>query len=544
MTLRQLILLTTALTACSGDGRDGGTDRAQRRGGTAVVAGYVDMRTMNPIVTVTDLNKAFERYALYTPLVMLDSALVPRPWLAEAWDTAAVGVDSLALTFRLRRDVRWHDGRPTTSHDVAHTFRLAQDPRAGYVDAAALMSYAPEPEVIDSFTIRFRLLRHPHFLEAFFLLSPLPSHVLGDTRPEDVRRHALGTQPVGSGPFRFVRRNAQEWVFEANADFPEALGGPPLLERLVYRTVPEQTSLITELLTGRIDLAVSIRPPQVPRIEDAEGVRIISFPVPNWVFIALNTRLPWFDTRDERRAIALAIDRRALIEAIMGGYNVPGASLVTPVHRSFDATASVRHDPDSARILLERAGWVDRNGDGVREDAAGRPLRFRLKVWQGAGSYRELAEAVQAQLARVGIAAQPEIVEFNTFVTQVQGRVLADGSRARDFDAAIGNWTDNLLRKDDSQILHSRHQGAAQQWTGFNSSPIDALLDSLALTTEPDLADALWRRYQHAVVEESPIIVLFYAAGINGVRTRLLGVPDGDPRGPLATVSRWSVLRD
>lgn len=530
-----LLLLMTTLAACSGDE----SERARRRGGTAVIGGYVDMRTMNPLATITDLNKAIERYALYAPLVMLDSTLTPQPWLAESWDTAAIGRDSLALTFRLRRDVMWHDGRPTTAHDVAHTFRIARDPRAAYVDAAALFSYASEPEVIDSFTVRFRMTRHPDFLEAFFLLPPLPAHVLGNTSPEDAPRHPLGTTPVGNGPFRFVRRSAQEWVFERNPDFPEDLGGPPLLERIVYRTIPEQTSLITELLTGRVDVAVSIRPPQVDMIEQSDDARVITFAVPNWVFLALNTRLPWFDERAERRAIAMAIDRQALVDGIMGGHNVPGASLVTPLHRSFDHTTGIAYQPDSARALLERSGWRDRDGDGVREDATGRPLRFRLKVWQGAGSYRELAEAVQAQLAAVGVAARPEIVEFNTFLAQVQGRENGAGTRTRDFDAAIGNWTDNLLRKDDSQLLHSRNRGGARQWTGFNSPRVDSLLDSLAVTLDAGRSDELWRRYQSEIAAESPIIVLFYAVGINGVRMRLQGMPEHDPRGPIASVARW-----
>ena len=508
------------------------------RGGTAVVGGYVDIRTMNPFATITDLNKAFERYALYMPLVMLDSALTPHPWLAASWDTAAVGTDSLDITFRLRNDITWQDGVRTTAYDVARTFELARDVRSAYVDAAALALYAPRAEVIDSFTIRFRMQRHADYLEAFAILTPLPAHVLGNTAPEELSRHPLGTAPVGNGPFRFERRDAQEWVFASNPAFPQELGGPPPLDRLVYRMIPEQTSLVTELLTGRVHVA-SVRPPQVPQLEETEGVRVVTFPVPNWVFMALNTRLPYFDTRAERRAIALAVDRRALVDGIMGGHNTVGASSVTPVHRAFDATATVRHDPDSARILLERAGWVDRNGDGVREDASGRPLKFRLKVWQGTGSYRELAEAIQAQLARVGIAAQPEIVEFNTFLAQVQGREDARRGRVRDFDVAIGNWTDNMLRKDDTFLLHSRHAGSPRQWTGFNSARLDVLLDSLATVVDTTISNRLWREYQHAVIDESPLLFLFYALGINGVREELEGVPDGDPRGPVATAGRW-----
>jgi len=522
------------LAACSAD-----RSRTPEAGGTAVIGGYVDIRTMNPFATITDLNKALERYALYMPLVMLDSTLTPRPWLAEAWDTTAVGTDSLALTFHLRNDVRWQDGRTTTAYDVAHTFRIARDPRSTYVDAATVALYAPEAEVIDSFTVRFRLRRHPDYLEAFVVLPPLPSHVLGDVPAEQASRHPLGTSPVGNGPFRFLRRDAQEWVFEANPDFPAALGGRPHLDRLVYRTIPEQTSLITELLTGRIDLAVSIRPAQLPQLQQARDVRVVTFPVPNWIFLAFNTRLHWFDDVEERRALSMAIDRRELVDGIMGGLNTVGAASVTPVHWAFDSTAAARFDPDSAKILLERAGWVDRDGDGVREDAAGRELRFRLKVWSGSGSYRELAEAVQAHLARVGAAAQPEVVEFNTFLTQVQGREGAAGDRVRDFDAAIGNWTDNLLRKDDSQLLHSRNRASPRQWTGYNSARLDMLLDTLALTMNRQDALPLWHSYQHALVEESPLLFLFYAIGINGVRERMHGVTDNDPRGPIATVRDW-----
>jgi peptide/nickel transport system substrate-binding protein len=534
-------MLAAALFACACAERPGATDARPVEGGTAVIGGYVDIRTMNPFAATTDLNKALVRFALFMPLVMLDERLTPQPWLAESWDTVGAGPDSLDLTFHLRRDVRWHDGRPATAHDVAYTFRQGRDPRSAYIDAAALALFAPEPVVIDSSTIRFRLRRHPDYLEAFYLLAPVPAHAFGDTPPDQLARHAFGTQPIGNGPFRFVRRTNQDWVFEANPDFPAALGGRPHLDRVVFRTIPEQTSLITELLTGRVDVAVSVRPAQVATLRASGDVDVVTFPVPNWVFIALNTRLFFFDSRAERRAIAFAIDRRSLVDGIMGGDNVTGRSAVTPGHWAYDSTALVPFAPDSARALLDRAGWRDRDGDGVRENAAGQPFRFRLKVWQGTGSYRELAEAIQAQLKNVGIDARPEVLEFNTFVAQIQGAPARDGTRTRDFDAAIGNWTDNLLRKDDALLLHSRNRNGPRQWTGFNSPSLDALLDSLALTMDRGRATVLWQRYQHALVDESPLVFLFYAQGINGVNRRLGGVPNGDPRGTLGSIRQWWV---
>lgn len=531
-TLALVVLL--ALAGC-GDG----AERA-RRGGTAVIGGYVDLRTMNPLHTTPDIAKALQRYALYTPLLVFDEQQRPQPRLAERWDTVRIAPDSLELTFHLRDDVNWHDGTPVTSRDVAFTFERARDPRTAYVDAAALAPYAPTAEAPDERTVRVRLRAHPDFLEPWFLLPPLPRHVLQDVPPEQLAQHAFSSTPLGSGPFRFVRRAAgSEWVFEANPDYPEALGGRPHLDRLVYRTIPEQTGLITELLTGRIDLALSIRPAQVPTLLESDAVRVLEMPVANWIFLAFNTRLPLFDTREERRALALALDRQAIVDGIMGGRNVVGRSVVTPVHRAYDSTsqalAQPRADVARARALLEQAGWRDRDGDGIREDAAGRPFQFPLMVWQGSGSYQEIAQVVQAQWRQVGVAAEVRVAEFNTFVAQLQGQ--GTSGQARDFAAAIGNWTDNL-RKDDAQLFHSRNAAGPRFWTGFSSARTDSLLDALAYELDDARARTLWRDYQFALVEESPLVVLFYARGINGVRLALRGLGD-DWRGPLASVQSW-----
>ncbi|HSJ14624.1 MAG TPA: ABC transporter substrate-binding protein, partial [Longimicrobiales bacterium] len=520
----------------------GAAPETPRIGGTAVIAGYVELRTMNPLYTLPDVNKALERYALFTPLLRFDAGQHPEPRLATSWDTVRFAPDSLALTFRLRDDVRWHDGAPVTARDVAFTFELAKDPRTGYVDAAVLAHYAGAAEVLDEHTVRFRLRAHADFLEPWFLLPPLPRHLLAGTPPEQLAQHPFGaTRPVGSGPFRFVRRVAgSEWVFEANPEYPEGLGGRPRLDRLVYRTVPEQTGILAELLTGRVHLGLSIRPPQVPRLQQSPQLRVLEMPVANWVFLGLNTRLPQFDTREERRAIALALDRQAIIDGIMGGRNVAGRSVVTPVHWAYDSTDSrtaPRHDPAAAAAMLARAGWIDRDGDGIREDAAGHPFRFRLKVWQGSGTYAEIAEVIQAQLRQVGVQVDVQIVEFNTFLAQMEGRPGSGGVRRRDFEAMLGNLTDNL-RKDDGQLFHSNNADGPRFWSGFSSPVVDSLLDTLGVTLDRAAARPLWREYQRQLHDEAPVIVLFYARGINGVRRELEGLVD-DWRGPIATVQQW-----
>jgi len=557
-----LLLLLPLFAGGGGRNRAGATTAADSaavgepvRGGMAVMGMYVELRTMNPFGTLPDINKALERYALYTPLILFDAEQQPRPWLAESWDTVRVAPDSLELTFHLRHDVRWHDGQPVTSADVAFTFQRARDARTAYVDLAAFEPYSPDLRTPDPYTVVVRLRTTPDFLEPWFLLPPLPRHILTDVPPEQLAQDAFGTRPVGSGPFRFVRRQpGSDWVFEANPDFPAGLGGRPHLDRLMYRTIPEQTGLVTEALTGRLDMALAIRPEQVPQLEASPELRVIELPSANWVFLGLNTRLPFFDTKAERQAIRYAIDRRAIVDGIMGGHNIVGRGTLTPVHWAFDTTDTELapvHDPARARVLLDQVGWRDRDGDGIREDSAGHPFRFSLMVWQGSSSYAEMAEVIQAQLRAVGIAVDVRVLEFNTFVARIDGtpprpgtrprpvagaRVSGD-DRRRDFEAAIGNWTDNL-RKDDSQLFHSRNAGGPRFWSGFSSPRVDSLLDTLAVTMDRRAAAPLWREYERNIVDESPLIVLFYNRGIIAVRRSLHGLVS-DWRGPLATVQQW-----
>ena len=174
-----LLLLPALLAGCE----RGTPSRAPRTGGTAVIAGYVDLRTMNPLYTLPDVNKALERHALFTPLLRFDAAQRPEPRLATSWDTVRIAPDSLALTFHLRSDVRWHDGAPVTARDVAFTFALAKDPRTAYLDAPAFGHYADVMEVVDERTVRVRLRAHADFLKPWFLQPPLQRHVLYRLRP-------------------------------------------------------------------------------------------------------------------------------------------------------------------------------------------------------------------------------------------------------------------------------------------------------------------------------------------------------------------------
>jgi peptide/nickel transport system substrate-binding protein len=550
-TLRALLGCTFAvvLAACGGGDRGGSGARAGgadevpdslKYGGTATIGGYADLQSMNSLVSSDNNSNQVQREMLFMPLVKYNERLEPTPWLAERWDTTRVKPDTLEVTFHIRRDVKWHDGKPTTARDVMFSFLRAIEPKTAFPNASGFALYDPKPVLVDDYTIRFRFKPHSDFLDAWYQMPPMPEHILGKVPPEDLLNHPFGTQtPTGNGPFRFVRRIPnQEWVFEANKDFPAALGGRPFLDRLVYRNIPEQTTLLTELLTGRVDVYLAPNPAQAARIKSTPSLKLNTSPFRQWVYIAWNTRLPQFRDARVRRALTMSINRQQIVDALLYGNADVGRSTITPAHWSYDPkdpATKLPYDTVAARKLLTEAGWLDRDRDGVLEDAQGNKFTFMLETNQGNDLRKDIVEIVQAQLAPMGIRAVPRLVEWNTLVAKQQ-KVIA-GPRGRDIEAIVSSWVD-YFRKDDADILHSRNMAKPYQFVGFSNPRADMLIDTTGVITDRAVALPFWKEYQHLMVQEAPYTVLYYPKRLAGINRRLRDT-EMDIRGDLISSPKW-----
>jgi peptide/nickel transport system substrate-binding protein len=541
--LATLLVLSSACSRDGADARAGSADvpESQRYGGTVVVGTYGDLQPMNRFISSDYSTNMIQREMLFMPLVKYDVELEPYPWLAERWDTVRVRPDSLELTFHLRRDIRWHDGEPTTARDVAFTYERAQDPRTGFPQPAYFHYYHPDAELLDDYTIRFRLRAHAEFMEPWYLTPAMPRHLLENAAPSEMMNHPFGTQePVGNGPFRFLRRTpGQEWVFVADPDFPEELGGRPYLDRVVWRYIPEQTTLLTETLTGRIDLYMGPNPEHASRIEAARDVELRDFTFRQWVYIGWNTRLPQFQDARVRRALTMAINRQEIVDGLVHGHGFVGRGTITPGHWAYDPAdpeTLLPYDPEAAQQLLAAAGWT-RGSDGILRNAQGEPFRFTLMTNHGNETRKDILDYVQAQLRPLGIQVQPRLAEWTSMLEQLRGRVNSEGVRERGFEAVVSSWVDGF-RKNDADQLHSRSLNQPYQYVGYSNPAADRYIDTLAVLMNREEARPLWREYERFIVQESPYTILYFPQRLAALRTRVRDV-EMDGRGELINVTRW-----
>ncbi|MGH7458376.1 MAG: ABC transporter substrate-binding protein [Longimicrobiaceae bacterium] len=513
-----------------GGGRFDDVPEQERYGGTAVVGAIGDIPDINPLTSTDHTANQVEQYVLFTPLITYDENFEPVPRFARSWE---LNDDTTAITFHLLDGLYWHDGVKTTAYDVKFTYDRARDPDTGFANTAFWTNYG-EATVIDSFTIRIEMEPHAGFMDPWRSLTFVPEHVLGEVPAAELRTHPFSTtEPLGNGPFEFVsRRVGQEWVFEANENFPEELGGRPYLDRIVYRSIPEPTTLLTELLTGRIDYYIAPSPEQAARIEEASGVRLLSFPDRAYVLIGWNQRLPMFEDARVRRALTMAIDREEIIEGVLYGYGDVGNSTVPPIFWQYqDSGDELAHDPARASELLAEAGWRDRDGDGILENEDGDEFRFEIMTNEGNQQRADIVEVVQADLSQIGIDAEPRISEWGAMLDRIN-----DPER-RDFEALLIGWVTEF-RLDDTDLFHCDKLDDPYQWVSHCDPELDRLLDTLPTIVSREQARPLWHRYQRMVAEQQPYTIVYFQQRLEGVNNRLRGV-DPDARGDWLNAQDW-----
>lgn len=524
-------VLLLVVAACGGD--SGGAGGGGGDGGTIVVGMRSDLGGLNPVTYNDQYTYELINYALFTPIIQYDENLKVQPYLAESWElTGDTGV-----VFKLRRDIKWTDGKPVTAEDIKFTFDHAKDPASASLVGSAFIPDVDRGEVIDSFTIRFHFARpHAQALEDFWW-APLPRHLLQNVTAAELRNAPYNRQPVGSGPYKLVEWQAnQRIVLERNPDFPAALGGPGKAQRIVLRVIPEASTMLTELKTGGVHVDVPVVPDQVKNIKGDANLQFFSFPGRTVYYIGWNNKREPFNNVNVRRALALAINRQEIIDALLFGEGALATSTVPPWHPTYPKSLEpLQYNLQEAVRLLEQEGWKDANGDGVREKN-GKPLKFTLLSSDNVLN-KSVVEMVQAQLRKAGVEVEARALEFQTMKAQ---------HVARDFDGVFTSWVlDNFqLASAPAALFHSKLANVPESTnrSSVNIPELDRLIDQAAGATDPERAKQVWQQITQILQRDQPVTFMYWLNELAAAQKTVQGVKM-DPRGEFVSVAGWSIGR-
>ena len=451
------------------------------------------------------------------------------PALARSWTRR----DSTTLVFELDPRAHWHDGVRVTARDVVFTFSRAKDPEIA-PRVADLLRQITSVTAEDDSRVVFRFARPyaEQFYDATYHVAPIPAHLLDTIPPDSLGRSSFATNPVGSGPYRWVRSVPGQFV--ELAAIPGFFLGRPKIDRLILRTAVEPSARINLLLSGQADAMDVIPPPFVERVASDTTLRLISVPSATIGYLLFNQRDPKNRSRLHpiladnrvRRAITLALDRNQLVQAVFGSQGmVPFGPVSQPLWIRQRSPGAEGSNVTEARRLLAATGWGDSDGDGTL-DLEGRPLRLVLSLPSTSGIRRQMALLIQEQLRRIGVQIELRQLEFPVYIER---------RSAGDFDVDF-----TAANQDPSP------SGLTQSWTctggsnvaGYFDRGVDSLMEQ-AIRGRGDPGER-WVEVLKQIEKDAPATFLYAPAFMYAVNRRLRSVTIS-PQSPWFTLRKWSV---
>jgi peptide/nickel transport system substrate-binding protein len=288
----------------------------------------------------------------------------------------------------------------------------------------------------------------------------IPKHLLEKV---DINTASYNRKPIGTGPFRFVEWVTDEKiVVEAN---PQYFEGKPLLDRIVYRIIPETALNEMEILTRGVDES-GLFPYEYRRMTQVPFLRTYSQPSLGYTYIGYNFKNSLFQDKRVRQALTYAINRQEIVQYVLYGLGTV-ASGPFPNHLWYSnpSVKPLPYDPKKARQLLAEAGWIDQNRDGILVKD-GKPFRFTLITNSGNDTRRDVGVLVQRQLREIGIDVRFELYEWSVF--------LKDFINAKHFDACILGWALSV-DPDAYEIWHSSQIEKGFNFISYKNAELDLL---------------------------------------------------------------------
>ncbi|MDQ1121514.1 ABC transporter substrate-binding protein [Microbacterium trichothecenolyticum] len=477
-----LTTIALGLGGCSATGSTNPQDSATPvAGGDLVIARSQDASTL-------DVNGNVNNWSIWADESVLDTLLVPspdgkgvEPSLATSWE---VSDDKKTWTFHLRPGVTFSNGQALTSADVKFSIDYARDPKAsfGFLDAAIADVTATDPETV---TITTSTPWAPLLADlAGFNNSIFPANFAGQSKD------AFWEKPIGSGPFMFdswvkgsslkLVRNPHYWK-----------SGLPYLDSVTFLNVPEDQTRATMLQSGQAQIDEFPAYSSLATLKATTGVTVDEFPSSNTEYLVMNNERPEFSDPHVRRAISYALDRDAMIKAVLFGHGEAAKSFLNPSLMEFADVDAPTYDVDKAKQELAQSAY---------------PQGFTttLLVASGKSMYATAAQIIQASLKELGIE-----VEIQTIDADASGEMQNNAN----YDMCLTYFTTDIVDPDEWVTFGavSPKNGFGNAMNTFYSNPeLDALAQRGREEFDPDTRTEIYQQIQQIIADDQPHASLYY----------------------------------
>ena len=460
-------------------------------------------------------DQLFARLGQLGPTLITSGDRAFEPLLARGWTRR----DSVTLAFDLDPRATWHDGKPVTAEDVVFTFKRARDPAVSPGLAKLLRRIASVTAEGDRKVVfRYTEPYGEQLYDAVFHVAPLPSHLLASIPADSLAFAPFVQAPVGSGPYRWIRRVPGEFVeLAANERF---FLGTPAVRRVIFRKAVDGAARLNMLLAGEADATENIPAPpsNVARVSADKNLRVIPVPSPTVGFLLFNQRdsrdrnrpHAILSDRDVRRAIGLALDRRLMVRAVLGNAGeVPYGPASTILWIRHGTPAAAPMNLREARRLLDGRGWTDHDGDGVREHE-GQPLVLSLIVPTSSPIRLQMAQMAQEQLRAVGVRLVLDQMEF---------RVYLERRTAGAFDVDFASTSQD---PSPSTITQGWSCQGLTNVARYCDPAVDSLIDTAIRTGEG--AGQAWHAVLRRIEDDAPAVFMYTLSYMYAVNRRFTNV--------------------
>lgn len=507
------------------------------KGGVYTEALVGSLLRLNPLINTYNAPDREVSRLIFSGLIRFDGSGAPVPDLAESWGFSQ---DGTVYTFTLRKNAKWHDGKPITADDVVFTVDLLR--KGGDAIPADLQDFWKDIEAVrlSDQVVQFRLPEAFAPFPDYLAFGILPKHVLGGKTIDQIVDLNFNIEPVGSGPFNFDHLITENGVIKGVvlAAFKDYYGQKPYIDEMVFRYYPDSLTALQAYRDGQVQGLGSVTPEILPTVLQEPNLQLYSMRKPELTMVMFNLKSQeagFLQDAKVRRAFLLGLNRQGLIDRFLDGQAIVADGPILPgTWAYYNGLKRIGYDPDAAMALLKDAGYVLPSDSDVVRKKGDVALRLQLS-YPDDEHHRVIAEAIKANWVDLGVEVTLEPVPYDS--------LLKDRLDQRDYQAVLVDL--NMSRSPDPDPYPFWDQGQAsggQNYTQWDNRVASEYLEQARVTVNMQERAKFYRNFQILFTQELPALPLYYPVYTYAVDRDLQGVRVGplfDTADRFTNVTEW-----